>query len=214
MGIDPLYVGEATAQGMTARIELMVDFYDDHLYGEARASVTLDEGWGDEFVELIVTGDRNGADLEGQFVERWAQPRRFDAVFTAQLITASEIVGTATVSSDDGTLTVPFHLYRISPCGCDLAACTQPSDCPPEHECEQGVCQPGCAQECCQDADCGADERCENNVCVPDCQADCCDNSDCTGSQECVDGQCLTPCQDRCDCDTGEECVNGYCQAS
>lgn len=209
-GIDPLYMGEATGDGITARLELLVDFYEDHFYGEAVAEVL---NWGSGWLSLIITGDRTGAQLDGMIIDRDAGERWFDATFEAQLVTASEIIGTVQVSSDDGTFTLDLHLWRISPCGCDTTACTANTDCPPDHICQDGACIQGCTQECCADTDCPAGQECQNNQCVDPCATyECCLATDCVAGDDCVNGACMTPCNDSCDCDTGEACVNSYCQ--
>jgi cysteine-rich repeat protein len=191
MGVDPLYMGEASGAGISARMELLVDFYTDHFYGDALAVVQTG-GFGEEILDLIVTGNRDASALDGQVVERHAQPRRFDAVLTAELVTASEIVGEVTVATDQGTFTLAFHLYRISPCGCDPAApCTVSADCPASHRCEAGSCVPDCE---------------------PPAGSECCDNVNCPAGDECVNGTCLTPCTSSCDWAPGELCDAGYCQ--
>jgi len=236
VGVDPLYMGEATGDGITARLELLVDFYEDHFYGEAVAEV-LD--WGSSWLSLIITGDRSGAQLDGMVIDPDASERWFDATFEAQLVTASEIIGTVQVSSEDGTFALDLHLWRISPCGCEITTCTANTDCPPDHTCQEGSCVQGCAQECCADTDCPAGHACQSNECVPTCGTyECCDDShcpagqvcqdyqcvdpcaayecclasDCIAGDDCVNGTCMTPCADPCACDLGEACVNGYCQ--
>lgn len=212
VGIDPVYVGEATGEGITARVEMLIDFYDDHLYGEAVAMVDMGEGWVSEWIYLTVTGSRSGANLDGQIVEQNVTPRRFDATFTAELLSASEIVGTVSVASDQGNFTFSLHLYRTSPCGCDPTnQCTENADCPADHECVDGQCVEVCAEECCDNADCPADHECVEGQCVEICIQECCDNSDCVNGDHCVNGECLTPCSGPCDCGQGEACVDGYC---
>lgn len=236
VGIDPLYMGTATGSGITARIEFLVDFYTDHFYGEAVVE-TLD--WSSGWFNLIVTGDRTGAQLDGMIIDRDAAERWFDATFEAELITASEIVGTVLVSSDDGSFQLDLHLWRISPCGCETTTCSDTTDCPPDHACQDGTCVPGCTQECCADTDCASGYECQSNLCVPTCgtyecctdsqcpagqvcdnnqcvdpcaNQECCVAADCAAGDDCVNGACQTPCSSPCECELGEACVDGYCQ--
>ncbi len=240
VGIDPLYMGEATGSGITARMEFLVDFYEDHFYGEAVVETDV-PGMGYLWLNLIVTGDRSGAQLDGMVIDRDASQRWFDATFEAQLVTASQIVGTVLVSSDDGTFLFNLNLWRISPCGCETTTCTTNTDCPANQVCQEGSCVPGCAQECCADTDCPAGNECQNNQCVPSCGTyECCNDShcpagqvcdnnqcvdpcaaqecclaaDCTAGDDCVNGSCQTPCSGPCDCELGEACVDGYCQSA
>lgn len=219
VGIDPLYMGEATGSGITARMELLVDFYTDHFYGEAVVEADV-PGWGMMWLNLIVTGDRSGAQLDGMIIDRDATERWFDATFEAQLITASEIVGTVLVTSDDGAFLLNLQLWRISPCGCDTTTCTQEcctnSDCPAGNECQNNQCVPTCsAFECCNDSHCAAGEVCQDNHCVDPCaNQECCVAADCVAGDDCVNGTCQTPCSGPCDCELGEACVDGYCRAA
>lgn len=240
VGIDPLYMGQATGSGITARMEFLVDFYVDHFYGEAVVEAEV-PGWGMMWLNLIVTGDRSGTQLDGMIIDRDASERWFDATFEAQLITASEIVGTVIVASDDGTFMLDLQLWRISPCGCETTTCTDNTDCPPDHNCQEGTCVQGCTEACCADTDCPAGSTCQSNQCVPSCSSfeccndshcssgevcennqcvdpcanqECCVAADCVAGDDCVSGACQTPCSGPCDCELGEACVDGYCQTA
>jgi len=162
MGIDPYYVGQIEGNGFTGRIDLIVDFYSDHLYGDARAYVTQVEQGYTEFLDLIVTGDRNGALLDGQIVERWADPRRFDATFVGELISASLITTNVTVCMDQGCLQFTLQLHRISPCGCTPGQCTLDEECDEGQLCDGGACKVPCATNC----DCPSGQFCDAGFCT------------------------------------------------
>jgi hypothetical protein len=214
VGIDPLYMGEATGSGITARMEFLVDFYDDHFYGEAVVETVVPD-LGQVWLNLIVTGDRSGSQLDGMIIDRDASERWFDATFEAQLVTASEIIGTVQAASDDGTFTLDLHLWRISPCGCETTPCTADTNCPEDHTCQNGTCTQGCTEECCSNTDCPEGQECQNSQCADPCAlGECCLASDCPADDDCVNGACKTPCSDPCACDLGEACVGGYCQAA
>ncbi len=187
-GIDPLYMGTASGDGVSANLELLVDFYEDHFYGEAVVSAEVPSGFDLSF-NLIVTGERAGAELSGMIIDAAADERWFDATFEAQLITASQILGTVTVASDDGNFVLDLNLLRISPCGCEVASCGDSSDCPEGQACsEEGTCV----------------DSCEYN--------ECCQAADCPEGDDCLNGTCVTPCSSPCDCELGEACVDGHCQ--
>lgn len=219
VGIDPVYMGTASGGGIDVRIEFLVDFYDDHLYGEA---VVLVEGAqnGQPWMNLIVTGDRSGAQIDGQVLDRDAAERWFDATFSGELLSSSEIVGTVTVATDDGTFQLIFHLFRTSPCGCDVTPCAADSDCPSGQSCQNGSCVEGCIEECCADSDCPSGYSCQNNACVPPCVVfECCVNADCGVGESCQDHQCVPSCaleeccQDA-DCPADNICQNNQCVLS
>lgn len=162
MGIDPYYIGAIEGNGFTGRIDLIVDFYEDHLYGEAQAHVTLvDQGY-TEFLDLIVTGSRDGSLLDGQIVERWSDPRRFDATFGGELISASLITTNVTVITDQDCLQFTVQLHRISPCGCVPGQCTADVECDEGQLCVAGACQVPCATNC----DCPSGQFCDAGFCA------------------------------------------------
>ena len=116
-GIDPLFVGSLDGDDVVALMDIDLDFYEDHVYGEG--AIVFRSGTNEGWLEVLITGTRDGDTLQGQFLERWGV-RRFDAVFEATLPSASEIVGSATFASELGTWTAAMHLYRTSPCGCTV----------------------------------------------------------------------------------------------
>jgi hypothetical protein len=162
MGIDPYYVGELDAPGFSGRIDLIVDFYSDHFYGEAQAHVTLVEQGYTEYLDLIVTGSRDATLLDGQIVERWADPRRFDATFQGELISASLITTNVTVVTDQDCLLFTVQLHRISPCGCVPGQCTADTDCADGELCVDGACRWPCETNC----DCPSGQFCDAGFCA------------------------------------------------
>ena len=213
MGIDPLFAGPFWGDGFSGRIELLVDFYDDHIYGEAQVVYEADGWW--EWRTVVITGTRDGAALWGQIVDANEWERTFDATFEAQLDTASRIGGTVSISSDEGTATAAFQLYRTSPCGCETDPdpdCLADADCAAGQVCEQGDCVEATDPACQVDGDCGEGQICEQGDCVAGCASECCQQADCALGYQCVEGACLNPCVHWCDCAEGEDCIDGYCQ--
>lgn len=208
-GIDPLFVGSFAGDGFSGRVELLIDFYEDHLYGEAQLVLQRDaEPWS-EFYWVTVTGSRDGAHLEGQIVDPNAWERTFDATFEAELDTASRIAGNVMVACDQGTFSVAFELQRTSPCGCEQApGCQANADCPPGQICLEGE----CLGICFADSDCDSGQVCQEHECVDGCQTECCAAEDCPLGYDCVAGACLNPCVHWCDCAESEDCIDGYCR--
>jgi hypothetical protein len=236
-GIDPFFVGSFEGPGVTGRVRVFIDFYEDHLFGQGEVVAESAEGY-QEWLEIVVTGTRDGADLWGQVVDPNAWEREFDAVFSATLLSASEMHGVVTVSSDQGDLEASFVLYRTSPCGCEtdddpdgtcelnedcapgqvciggacVDVCLDDDDCPEGQICDCHICIDACTDACCDDADCGEGELCVDGACVAECQTACCEDADCPEGDVCVEGACQTPCELNCQCGEGEICVDGYCQ--
>ncbi|MBW1808228.1 MAG: hypothetical protein JRJ87_08540 [Deltaproteobacteria bacterium] len=234
-GIDPTYVGTFEADGVVGRAIVDIDFYEDHFYGEGWVELKLDD-WSFESLNIVVTGTREDDQLWGQVVDPDARERSFDAVFTAQLLSASEIRGVLQVSSDDGFFEGEFALYRTSPCGCDLQpVCSSNADCPEGQQCHDGqciepdgscvkntdcaegqVCLDGqCTVLCTADEDCPEGQICDGCSCIPACQFECCTDEDCSADHECIDNQCTPICEFECcadsDCPEGKECIDGAC---
>lgn len=211
-GTDPVFAGTLTGEGLSAQVEVDLDFYDDHLFGEGVASYVADEGW-QEWVSVYVTGTRSGTSLAGQVIEQ--DGRRFDATFTAELIEASEIVGTVTISSEEGVVTASFHLVRTSPCGCEVA----PAGCTTDGDCGGLLCVRGECVECVRSADCAAGQACVDGACAAEAEPECETTCDCGLGLVCEDGVCVEDgrpepyCLTDCDCDygAGETCVDGVC---
>ncbi len=239
-GIDPIFIGEFHGDDLDGKVDVLLDFYDDHIYGNINIAVQLINSEGLIFYDYsqgTVTGTRDGATLWGQLV-MFTSERTFDATFDAQLLSASEIEGTVRIDSDDGTYTARFRLFRTTPCGCDtsssgcesnsdcqegsicldgecLQVCVSDEDCADGQVCENHECVEGCSSECCADDDCTEGDVCIDGACAPACQLDdCCEDQDCELGYECVDGQCLNPCVHWCDCAEGEDCIDGYCRPS
>lgn len=179
-GVDPRYAGSFVGPGVRGRVEVLIDFYDDHIYGEARGVVSRDGGAEAPFDPVILTGSRDGAAIFGQAIPA-AGARTADVVIEARLLSASEIQGVATVTSDEGELQIDFRLLRTSPCGCDLS-------------CEEtGACATPCEYRC----DCPLGEACVDGYCTPeeDPPVTCDDDCDCeySAGERCVDGVCQLP---------------------
>ena len=211
-GIDPVYVGSFSGAA-SGRVHMLIDFYDDHFYGEAE--VVLDRRY--EWYYVTLTGSLDGDQLFGQAIDAWGD-RRYDATFQATLLSASEIRGSFEVASDEGVETGDFVLYRTSPCGCETEEDPPPPP-PPESECvfnedcnADQVCFDGaCTHFCQEDTDCPEGSVCNGCVCVPGCPGECCQDADCPEGDLCADNLCQTPCTHRCDCEAGEDCQDGFC---
>ncbi|MBN2498298.1 MAG: hypothetical protein JXR96_27150, partial [Deltaproteobacteria bacterium] len=233
-GIDPLFVGSFSGDGVQGRVEVMLDFYEDHVYGEAQGLARLDRNGYDEWFQVTVTGIRDRDQLQGQIVDATGYERVYDATFEARLLSASEISGSATVSSDEGSLEVSFHLFRTSPCGCE-PDCRFDADCPDGQACEEGRCvdepQVGCQHSsdcqagqvcldgqcvtiCYEDADCPAGHSCQQHACVPGCAYACCSDADCPEGYACQDHECACEfaCCSDADCPEGDLCADHACR--
>ena len=205
-GIDPLFVGSLVGDDVLALVDIDLDFYEDHIYGQG--VIVFRSGANEGWLEVIITGTREGDALQGQILERWGA-RRFDAVFQATLPSASEIVGSVTFASDLGEWNADMHLFRTSPCGCppDPQACLGNADCP-----NGGVCLDAtCVLLCGSDADCDDPLlRCIDFVCqMPPADPGC--DPACPIGTSCVAGACLTDCTHSCDCTSGQICAEGVC---
>jgi hypothetical protein len=136
-GIDPTYVGSFQIDNTVGKVIVDIDFYEDHFFGEG----WVDDGQSWLAIPVAVTGTREGALLWGQAIQTDGGDREFDAVFDAELLSASEIVVMVTVASDDGEFSFDFTLLRTSPCGCEhVPGCLGDRDCPEGQTCEEGLC--------------------------------------------------------------------------
>jgi Cys-rich repeat protein len=165
MGIDPTYVGEFTVEDSQVRLIVNLDFYEDHLYGEGFGEIWSEYGYWEGY-NFAVTGSRDGAQLWGQVIETDGFGRTFDLVFEAQLLSASEIVGTFSLSGDEGQVDGEYTLYRTSPCGCDEIPCQEDADCPEGQVCQDGECVDDQEQPCTENADCEPGQVCLNGECI------------------------------------------------
>jgi hypothetical protein len=101
-------------------------------------------------------------------------------------------------------------------CQPPVPACTTNQDCPPDEQCEAGVCRP-IRNQCTSDADCDPCERCDAGSCVarcaPDqvCRNDQCDDVECTADEDCR--ACSRCVENRCrwQCAPSERCLSGTC---
>ena len=213
-GIDPTYVGTFVGDGASGRVHIDVDFYEDHFYGVGTIIVESDDPWASTWITVTITGFRDGVNLTGQLVEQF-DARNFDAVFTAELLSASEIIGSVTVLSDEGEFTGEFALHRTSPCGCDIEPqCERHTDCDDGFICENESCVEAPVDECINNGDCNPDQVCFDGVCftVPD-DTECQSDSDCPG-EICMTGECVPEgsCLNSGDCASeNEQCINGQC---
>ncbi len=174
-----------------------------HLYGEgrltARGSLVSQN--------VIFTGGRDGNELVGQIVPQAGQ-RDFDATFSAELISGSEISGEFTWWDDNGIRQGVLHWLRVSPCGCEPQTCMTGHDCASDEACEAGYCHPAPESEQMGGAS-GIDQE---TTCTRSCECDL--------ESECSEGRCIPreaprqSCTDNCDCghEQGELCVSGYCE--
>jgi hypothetical protein len=116
-GDDPHFLGSVGDDDSGCRMDVLIDFYPDHLYGEGdfRCSHwTLPPNYSFSF---RMKGTRDGRRLVGQLFDQWSQ-RNFEATFSAVLVSGSEIRGIISMKDDLNFLTGQMQLFRISPCGC------------------------------------------------------------------------------------------------
>lgn len=110
--------------------------------------------------------------------------------------------------NDNDCLKRPVHQCIQGSC---LQTCTTSSECPSQHRCDRGLCQPG--KFCTQDKDCGTGEICNQSICTPAGTGGCKSDADCAGGQRCgVDGLCQAgdACNNKCDYQK-ETCVSARC---
>ncbi|MBN2195877.1 MAG: hypothetical protein JW751_23875, partial [Polyangiaceae bacterium] len=218
LGIDPAFSGVLGDGDDPRRISVELDFYPDHLYGEG----TIFDLLADTASDVIITGTRSGASLEGQIVAIGGG-RSFDATFAGRLLSASRISGTFTWSDDHGVREGTLEWYRTSPCGCLAGVCETDRDCGDGEHCTNERCQPD--PECDDDRDCADGEACEAGSCaaVPGCERD----RDCADGEICEAGTCeampeceatddcvATDCYFDSDCGEGMICEAGSCEAA
>ena len=223
-GIDPTYVGTVRGPGLAGRVQLDVDFYEDHLYGEGLMRLEILEGslLREDWLLFVITGVRQEQELFGQLLDASGQ-RTFDAVFEATLIDGSEIVGEWRVDSDEGRQEGELRLLRVSACGCEVVPPPPPPECTADGDCAVGLrCVDGTCQEvggggCRRAEDCGTGEACYDGECRRSCR----ESGECGRDEQCQYGVCLpaappeaVPCADDCDCDraAGERCLEGFCR--
>ena len=207
-GIDPFFVGSLVGDDVVALVDIDLDFYENHVYGQG--VIVFRSGANEGWLEVLITGTRDGNALQGQILERWGL-RRFDAVYEATMPSASEIVGTVTFASDLGEWNADMHLFRTSPCGCPV----DPPDCFETADCSSGaVClDASCVRLCATDEDCNDTSlRCVEFVCQQPAPALECDQP-CPSGTSCLDGECLTSCAHSCECSSGQICEDGVCTA-
>ncbi len=204
-GIDPTFVGSLTKLQSTTgldspgRITVNLDFYADHIYGEA---LILPPGRLMSSVNAIITGSRIGTMLRGQIVSADGN-RSFDATFDARIVSGSELAGTVSWADTTGSSELDLRLYRTSPCGCptSTSGCITNAECKDGNICDRGRCvaPPPCGTS----ADCKYNEICSKGACRA---RDCTTSADCSSGGKCVGGQCLVSCAATCECPSGYEC--------
>lgn len=206
-GTDPVFVGTVSINDEVLRVMVDLDFYDDHLYGEGIIAFYPDPRVEGDWLHFYITGNREGAFLSGQVIEQ--EGRTFDAMFIAELHEASEISGTIDIANEEGEFTGSFHLFRTSPCGCEIEGlCTSEADCDPGFQCISSECV-----ECVRNHDCPDGMICTDGTCMEQCEHECCGDGDCVEGSQCVDNVCSRSCEARCDCLEGEICgVDGFCE--
>jgi hypothetical protein len=183
---------------------LVIDFYDDHFYGEA--AFEDPRGYGG-VINAIVTGTRSGSVLWGQIVPAQGG-RTFDATFDAALLSGSEITGTVDWWDAEVAERFDLRLVRTSPCGCSTSECTTNADCSLGERCTDGECV--APPTCKTSFDCTLDSICVSGACKP---SECRSSKDCVEGERCLAGSCQTACAATCECPSGTQCTtDGVCR--
>ncbi len=110
--------------------------------------------------------------------------------------------------NDTDCLKRPTHQCVGGAC---LQSCTSSAECPAQHRCDRGLCQPG--KFCASDKDCSGGSICNQSICAPKGSGGCKSDADCGAGLRCgSDGQCasINGCNNKCDA-TKEICKQNKC---